>query len=417
MASGLRVAVIGSGVGGTAVAVALHQRGVEVDVYEKAPLIEPFGAGLAMHPNGARMLRRLGLGEQLERNGARWTDALIHHADGAPIAPWWPGADGVGGAQQADSLPIAAVADRVAAAPSDIESFTLHRADLHAMLLGALPASRVHTGCRAVAAGQDARRAWVDFASGDRAVADIVLGADGLHSVLQREVAGDAALHHAGSIAWYGSVDAADVPWRVSGLRSWLGPGSHFLAFPMSAHRLVGFIGFVPARLRHLARHSGRDDPGPLKAAFAGWDPRIGQILLSVDSCYWTALADRDPLPRWSRGRLGLLGDAAHPMLPHVGQGAAQALEDAVTLGVLLDGVDADTAPSALERLHALRHERTARVQRMARSNGALYESAAHSPADLAERDRRLSHQALDRAWIWDHDAGLAAQVAMPAAV
>jgi salicylate hydroxylase len=147
---------------------------------------------------------------------------------------------------------------------------------------------------------------------------------------------------------------------------------------------------------------SAPGDPAALAREFADWDPRVGAIIAQVEQTFRWGLYDREPLPAWTRGRLTLLGDAAHPMLPHVGQGANLAIEDGVALATLLSQADRTTAPEALLAYESVRRERTARVQGMARVNGARYDA---SGSDLTSRDRHLAAQAQERAWIWDYDA------------
>src|SRR6516165_3526562 len=158
----MRVAIVGGGIGGVATANALRQKGIQVGVYEQAPELKEVGAGVALHPNGVRMLRRLGFGQEVARLGARWTDAQFRHADGRLIAPFWPASEG-----------------------ERIEVYGMHRADLLQMLLDRLPPEMIHPGHRCTGFEQNADEAVVVFENGVRVSADVVVGADGIHSTLQ----------------------------------------------------------------------------------------------------------------------------------------------------------------------------------------------------------------------------------------
>jgi salicylate hydroxylase len=208
-------------------------------------------------------------------------------------------------------------------------------------------------------------------------------------------------------------VPAASVSWPSGAMRNWLGPGKHFLVYPVRAGELVNYVGFVPTDQQTKESWSAPGDPAALAREFAGWDPLVEAIIARVDTTFWWGLYDREPLPTWTRGRLTLLGDAAHPMLPHVGQGANQAIEDGVALATVLAQADRTTTPGALQVYESVRRERTARVQRSARANGARYDGA--SP-DLGVRDRELANQARDRAWIWDCDVEAEAAAALATA-
>jgi salicylate hydroxylase len=383
----LRVAVIGGGIGGVAAANALLQRGIDVHVYEQASALTEVGAGLSLQPNGVRMLRRLGFGADVARWGARWTDPQFRHPDGRLVAPMWP-------ADQADR----------------IEFYGMHRADLLQMLVARLPDDVVKTDHRCVGFEQDVDQAVVAFANGARVVADVVVAADGIHSTLQRYVVAPAAPLPSGSVAYRGVVPAASVAWPNGAMRNWLGPGKHFLVYPVRAGQLINYVGFVPTDTQTKESWSAPGDPAALAREFAGWDPLVEAIIAQIDTTFWWGLYDREPLPRWTNGRLTLLGDAAHPMLPHVGQGANQAIEDGVALATVLAQADRTTAPLALQVYESVRRERTARVQRSARANGTRYDS---SYADLGVRDRELADQARDRAWIWDGDAEADAAAAL----
>jgi salicylate hydroxylase len=393
-ASSLRVAVVGGGIGGVAAANAMLQRGLDVRVYEQASALTEVGAGIAIQPNGSRMLRRLGFGAELERWGARWVDPQFRRPDGSLIARMWP--------------PEAA---------AGIEMYGMHRADILQFLVDRLPREVIHTGHRCVGFEQDDRQATVYFANGERAVADVVVAADGIHSTLQQYVTSPSPPLPSGSVAYRGVVPAASVGWPPGAMRNWLGTGRHFLVYPVRGGELVNYVGFVPEGEQggeHTRESwSAVGDPAALARAFAGFDPLVEAIIGQVTNTFWWGLYDREPLPTWTRGRLALLGDAAHPMLPHVGQGANQAIEDGVALATVLSQSDRTGVPAALKVYEAVRREHTARVQSSARVNGSRYDSATR---DLNARDRQLSDQWKERAWIWSNDAESQAAAAMAAA-
>jgi salicylate hydroxylase len=385
-ANHLRVAIVGGGIGGVAAANALLQQGMEVCVYEQATTLTEVGAGVALQPNGIRMLRRLGLGDALARCGARWLDPQILRADGSVIAPMWP-------AEQA----------------SQIEYFGVHRADLLGMLVGRLPGGIVKTGHRCIAFEQDDTQATITFANGVQAAADAVIAADGIHSILRQFVVAPSAPVSSGSVAYRGIIPAASVSWPPGAMRNWLGAGKHFLVYPVRGGELLNYVGFVPTDERTKESWSAPGDPAALAQEFADWDPMVEAIIGQVTSTFRWGLYDREPLATWTSGRLTLLGDAAHPMLPHVGQGANQALEDAVALATVLSRADRVSVQKRLLIYESLRRERTARVQGSARVNGARFDA---SGGDLGARDRQLAVQSQERAWIWNYDAELEAATA-----
>jgi salicylate hydroxylase len=181
----------------------------------------------------------------------------------------------------------------------------------------------------------------------------------------------------------------------------WLGTGKHFLALPVRAGKLIAYVGFVPAGEEMKESWSAPGEPDVLRREFAGWDPRIQHLLKQVQSTFRWALYDREPLPNWTKGRLSLLGDAAHPMLPHLGQGANQSIEDGMALATILARADRRTAPAALLAYERLRRERVAEIQRGARENGMRYDSAY---SDLGVRDAEITAHAAFRKHLYDHD-------------
>ena len=389
--SRLDVAIVGGGIGGLFAANALCAKGVQVSLYEQAPAIGEVGAGVFLTPNSVRHLQRIGLEPAVEKWGARvGHDSRYFRHDGAPIAP----------VQVTDSAGWNA-------------TFGLHRADLVDLLAEALPAGVLHCGHRCIAFEQDGNMARVSFANGASAQADLIIGADGIHSELRPYVYASSEPVFSGSVAYRGLVPHERVPdWPTDRWQMWLGTGRHFLAFPVRAGKLINYVGFVPSDKEMKESWTAPGDPDVLRRAFAGWDPRIHQLLNKVQQTFRWALYDREPLPMWTSKRLTLLGDAAHPMLPHLGQGANQSIEDGMALATILAHADRASAPQALLAYERLRRERVAQVQRGARENGLRYDSAY---SDLGVRDAEITAHAAFRKRLYDHDVVPDAQAAAAA--
>ena len=380
--------IVGGGIGGLFAATALIAHGLRVSVYEQARALGEIGAGVFLTPNSVRQLQRVGLGPSVEKWGARvGSDSRYFRHDGAPIAP----------VQVTDSSGWNA-------------TFGMHRADLVDILAGALPADVVHTGHRCTGFEQDGDGARASFANGVVAEGDLVIAADGIHSELRQNVVPPSRPVFSGSVSYRGVLAHQLIPhWPTAAWQMWLGKGKHFLTFPVRAGKLINYVGFVPADEETKESWSAPGDPQVLRQEFAGWDPRIESLLRRVQSTFRWALYDREPLPIWTRGRLTLLGDAAHPMLPHLGQGANQAIEDGMALATILARADRKTAPAALLAYERLRRERVALVQRGARENGLRYDS---SYADLGVRDAEITAHAAFRKRLYDHDVVPEAQAA-----
>jgi salicylate hydroxylase len=281
-------------------------------------------------------------------------------------------------------------------------TFGMHRADLVEMLAAALPPGIVHTGHRCSGFEQTGDVARVSFANGAIAEGDVVIAADGIHSELQQYVTPPSRPVFHGSVAYRGVLAHRRIAhWPTDSWQMWLGKGKHFLTFPVRAGELINYVGFVPADEEMKESWSAPGDPDVLRREFAGWDPRIGSLLGQVQATFRWALYDREPLQGWTQGRLTLLGDAAHPMLPHLGQGANQSIEDGMALATILAHANRNTVPAALLAYERLRRERVAQVQRGARENGLRYDSAN---SDLGVRDAEITAHAAFRRRLYDHD-------------
>jgi salicylate hydroxylase len=380
--SPVSVAIVGGGIGGLFAANALLAHGLRVSVYEQAPALGEVGAGFYLTPNSVRQLQRVGLGSAVEKFGARiGPGSCYFRHDGTPIAP----------VQVTDATGWNA-------------NFGMHRADMVDLLAAALPAGVVNTGHRATGFSQDADKARVTFANGAVAEADVVIGADGIHSEMRPHVYPPSTPVFHGMISYRGLVTRERLPeWPMDRWQMWAGPGKHFLVFPVRHGEMVNYVGFVPADEEMKESWTAPGDPDKLRSEFEGWDPRITQVLKQVDHTFRWALYDREPLPTWSKGRLTLLGDAAHPMLPHLGQGANQAIEDGMALAIILSQVDTAGVPAALAAYERLRRERVAEVQLGARVNGLRVDSM-NAYADLRKRDEELAAHAKFRAHLYAYD-------------
>jgi salicylate hydroxylase len=389
----LHVAVIGAGIGGLASAMTLLRAGMRVEVYEQAPVLSEIGAGIHLAPNGSRLLQRLGLGEQLREVAVR-PDAL-------EVRAWDTGAvlmrQPMGDAWQEEF---------------NGPHYTLHRADLHRLLAERVPGHLVHVGHRMAAFAEDADGVRIDFAHGASARADVLVGADGAHSVLRRALAGTDKPVFSGSAAIRAVVPAGMLGGLPTDtMLTWAGPAGRLLAQPVSAGRAMAFVAVVTDRADSGDSWSRPADLAGLLTAFADWEPNARKLVeAATEAGHWT-LYDREPLTRWSTARTTLLGDAAHPMLPHHGQGASQAIEDAVALAACLAGCGEGAAGPAkgLRQYEDLRLEHTSRVREGSLGGGSQRLSrpgkAAEPPAGGPQRPGKdMSALVKDVTWAQRYD-------------
>lgn len=383
MSNKIHVAIVGGGIGGLAAANMLIHRGIKVAVYEQSNALREVGAGVFIYPNSLRQLERIGLGEALSRVGARvGSGSEYYRMDGTFV----------GKILTTDSTGWNGM-------------YGMHRADLLQVLADALPASIVHTSHKCIDFTQDETGAELRFENGQVVRADVVIAADGINSVMQKHVVEPSVPEYAGFRAYRGVLPIEKLPnWRREAHQVWMGDGKHFMVFPLRSGSLVNYVGFVPTSSQTAESWSAVGDRDELAASFAGWDPRVTDLLSKVETCFWWGLYDRRPLSKWTNGRLALLGDAAHPMLPHLGQGANQAIEDGTALAVLLQDLG-NSLPVAdvLQRYEALRRPRASMVQLEARRNGMRYDSLSEYK-DLAQRDHEIANSAAFRKSLYDYD-------------
>ncbi|HEY2504987.1 MAG TPA: FAD-dependent monooxygenase [Streptosporangiaceae bacterium] len=381
------IAILGGGIGGLAAAAFLHSAGLSCTVYEQAAELREVGAGVVVAPNAARLLRRLGVLEAFAGQAVRldvgwefrrWQDGAVLSAE-----------DLRGECERRYGE----------------HTYTAHRADLLAAITSAVPPDKVQLGRRCTGLLTEDSRPVLQFSDGARVAADIVIGADGTHSVVRAALAGPAPATWSGLCAFRSLVPAANAP--AFALRPaqtlWLGPGHHLVHYPVSAGTLVNLVAFAPAGDYSVESWTATATIGEFLAEFTGWDRRLTDLIHAAGTPGRWALLDRPPLPRWSFGPVTLLGDAAHPMFPFFGQGAAQSIEDAAVLARCLaeDGTD---PVGALRRYEALRIPRTSRLQEVSHARSA----ANHLPDGLDQEARDLAFATADplaaNAWIYGYD-------------
>ncbi len=368
------VIIVGAGIGGLTTALALARRGVPSVVLERAERMEEVGAGLQLSPNACRVLFDLGVETQVRRIGFAPDSVSVRSA---------------GNNQVLLENRLGAFAEHRWRAPY----LQVRRSALHAVLEAAVRASEhadMRLGMQVTGLEQRVDGAGVILANGQRVDGFVVIGCDGLNSILRAALWGRTPARFTGQTAWRGLARSQHLPLALRTEASvWAGPQRHFVHYPVGE----GWVNMVAVTEADACRGEGWTEDGErgaLAKAFAGWPEPVRTIIGAVQTPWRSALFDRPPLAHWSKGRATLLGDAAHPMLPFLAQGAAMAIEDAAVLAdCLADAVD---IPAALLAYEASRRPRTAKVQAWASRNATLFHlpdsllKAAFGAASVADR-------------------------------
>jgi salicylate hydroxylase len=386
----MRVLIAGVGIGSLTAALALRQAGLDAHVYEQASVLREVGAGVAISPNAVKVLHRLGLAQALQSVGVV--------SDSMDSRDWQTGA-------VLGRVPLADAAVKRWGAPF----YHLHRADLHDALRAALGDKHITLGARCVAVAQHGTTVELRFADGREAAGELLIGADGIHSVVRDHVAGPDRPIWSRQISWRGLAPATvghEVGLEVRHHSFW-GPRKIFVCFYVSAGRLVNWVGNTQSDEDwHEESWSARGDRDEVLRLFAGWHSEVQALIAGTEQVFKWALFDRPPLETWTRGRVTLLGDAAHPMLPYMAQGASQSIEDAFVLARCL-AADREDPQRAIERYAARRRERTAAVQAASREASRVVRLT--DPAEVQARNAGLAESPeapVDRFdWIWSYDA------------
>ncbi|HMN80311.1 MAG TPA: FAD-dependent monooxygenase [Burkholderiaceae bacterium] len=388
------IAIVGAGIGGLTAALALLRRGFRVRVFEQADRFEDVGAGLQISANGTRLLFSLGLESPLLARAAR--------PMGKQIRLWNTG-------QTWKLFDLGAESVRRYGFPY----LMMHRADLHSALVDGvarLDPDAICNGMRYVGHANDDDAVLVRFDTGLELRCDALIGADGVHSQVRSNLFGSGRPWFTGCMAWRGLVPVDRLPpvFREPVGTNWVGPGAHVITYPVRAGELVNFVGVVERDDWKIESWRSQGTVQECAADFEGWHPDVQALIRGTGTPYKWALLGRDPMTNWSRGRVTLLGDACHPTLPFLAQGAMMAIEDAIVLARCLQSSPHD--PGRAFRLYeAARMERTSLIVTRSSENARRFHNPALAHADGAADyvSREWTEQKVQERydWLFEYDA------------
>jgi salicylate hydroxylase len=392
----LRVGIIGAGIGGVTLARALSQQGIEARIFERAPMFGEVGAGVQMTPNAVKVLTELGLEDQLKKIG---------FLPQAMVGRNWKTA------RELFRTPLKASCPQLYGA----QFYHVHRADLHAALASNIKPGQATFGAQCVGLLQHGNTAVAQFVDGSEFEADLIVGADGVRSVIREQLWGQEAANYTGHMCWRAlvNVDKHPLPFVSPDSSFWMGPKGHVVTYYVKGGSMVNIVAVNESPSWVEESWNAKSTQQELLAGFEGWHPNLIELFKRTDpdAIYKWGLFDRDPMKTWSKGNATLLGDAAHPMLPFLSQGAAMAIEDGYVLAQALAFHGPRQLQQALRAYELERLPRTSRVQLEARERGRTY----HLPSawsqlkrDMAYRWRQMLNPnavGIQANWVYEYDA------------
>jgi salicylate hydroxylase len=384
----MKIVIAGAGIGGLTAAAALLKKGFDVTVFEQAPALKEIGAGVQLSPNATRVLYQLGVGDALQ--------GLACEPLGKRVRLWNTG-------QTWRLFDLGAESREIYGYPY----FTLHRADLHQKLADVVRAMKpdaIRLNHKVESFSQHNGKVLVQAVNGETCEGDLLIGADGVHSRVRHALFGPDEPVFSGVMAWRGVIDASRLPEHLRSPygANWVGPGAHVIHYPLRGNGLINFVGAIEKSGWQVESWSERGTLEECLADFEGWHEDVRTLISAIDIPYKWALMVREPMTRWSHGHATLLGDACHPTLPFLAQGAGMAIEDGYLLARCLER-HAHDVPRALQRYEALRLERTSKVVRGSAANATRFHNPqlAHAEGAAAYVDREWSEERVKERYNW----------------
>jgi salicylate hydroxylase len=387
-----KVLIAGAGIGGLVAGLSLIERGMDVEIFEQAPELRELGAGVQLSANGTRVLIALGLEEAIE--------AVACEPSGKEIRLYSTG-------QTWKLFDLGAASRELYGAPY----WMVHRGDLHRVLLDAFnrrAPGRLHLGRRCIGFDETDSVVQLHLDGGRSVTADVVIGADGVHSEVRRKIGGNVQPLFTGLAAWRGLVPMERLPqhMRRDVGTNWVGPGGHVITYPLCKGTVLNFVGIIERESWPIESWTERGSTEECLECFKGWNQEIHTIIRRLDVPYKWALLGREPLQHFCTKRVALLGDAAHPTLPFLAQGANMAIEDGIVLARCLER----HAPAdALYRYERLRLERTAAIVTRSAENAKRFHNPAlanaDGAADYVTREWQPDKVQARYNWLFEYDA------------
>lgn len=397
-----KILIAGAGLGGLTAALALIRRGHEVHVFEQAQALGEVGAGLQLSANATRIFADLGVAQALRERASE--------PAGKEVRLWNTGQTWKLFDLGAESI-----------AQYGHPYYTMYRPDLHQLLVDAVTSAQpgaIVLGARCEGFESTSTGVALKLADGRRIEGDLLVGADGVHSRIRAQLFGGDAPAFSGCLAWRGVIPAQRLPERLRRpvATNWIGPGGHVIHYPLRRGELVNFVGIVERGDWTQESWTTAGTVAECAGDFAGWHEDVQTLIRSIETPYKWALMQREPMRRWSVGRVTLLGDACHPTLPFLAQGAAMAIEDGAMLARCIDAGAADVE-RALVRYEQARTERTSRIVRGSSENARRFHNPALASAEgaVAYVDKEWSEARIRERYDWLFDYKVD-QVALPAA-
>jgi len=385
----LKVLIVGAGIGGLTAALALLRRGLDVEVYEQAAELKEVGAGLQLSANGTRVFYELGVGERLK--------ALSCEVSGKEIRLW-----NTGETWKAFDL------GKVSLERYGYPYFTVYRPDLLEVLAAAIGRERIHLGAKCAGFTQTDENVQLQFENHSPVIGDVLIGADGVHSQIRQRLFGGDRPQFTGIVVWRGIVPMEDLPQHMRRMvgSNWVGPGAHVVHYPLRAGKVMNFVGALERSDWQVESWSARGTTAELAADFEGWHGDIQALIRNIPVPYKWALMTRPPMERWTEGRVTLLGDACHSMVPFLAQGAVMAIEDGFILARCLEKYEG--AARALREYEQARRERTRKAVEGSSANiGRFHHPALADPAqarDYVTREWAGQNVAERYEWLFRYD-------------